>query len=470
MTRTPFARLAGASILVALSLLLAGAAAAQPPAEPSTAAEAPAAAEPSTPAAAEPSTAAAAEPATPAPAQADGPRFDPVAATEAYLATVPADKRASSDAYFEGGYWLKLWSFLWSAAVAAFLLWGRISARMRDLARRLTRFRPLQTALYWVQYLLLTTLFDLPLLAYSGYFRERAYGLATQTFGGWLGDQAKGLGVGLVLGTIFVVILYGVLRRAPRTWWLWGAAVTVAFLAFVAVITPVYINPIFNQYVPLRDEPVRGRILSLARANGIPADEVWEMDASRQTTRISANVSGFLGTERVTLNDNLLKRCTLPEIEAVMGHEMGHYVLNHVYELIVELGLVIVVGFAFLRWATGRALRRYGERWGVAAVDDPAGLPLLVVLLAAFFLVMSPVVNTIIRANEAEADIFGLNASRQPDGFATVALKLGEYRKLAPGPLEEWIFFDHPSGRSRILMAMRWKAEQAGATAAAAGP
>jgi STE24 endopeptidase len=257
-------------------------------------------------------------------------------------------------------------------------------------------------------------------------------------------------------------LLYGVLRRTPRTWWLWGAAVSIAFLAFVALIAPVYINPIFNEYTPLADASVREPILEMARANGIPADEVWQMDASRQTTRISANVSGFLGTERITLNDNLLRRCTLPEIAAVMGHEMGHYVLNHVYELLLEFALVVVAGFAFLRWGAERALRRWGERWRVAGVGDVAGLPLLGAVLAIFFFVATPVTNTIIRVNEVEADIFGLNAAGEPDGFAAVALKLGEYRKLAPGPLEEFLFFDHPSGRNRILMAMRWKAEHLG--------
>lgn len=389
--------------------------------------------------------------------------FDPVAATEAYLARLSPEERARSDAYFEGGYWLTLWSFLYALGVAWLLLGTGLSARMRDLAARLTRRGPLRTAIYWAQYLIVTTLATSPLAIYQGYFREHRYGLATQTFGPWLQDQGKALGVGLVLGAPFLALLYGILRRLPRTWWIWGAMATIAFLAFVVLIAPVYINPIFNQYTPLSDATVRDPILSMARANGVPAGEVWQMDASRQTTRISANVSGFLGTERITLNDNLLRRCTLAEIKMVMGHEMGHYVLNHVYELLIELAVVVVAGFAFLRWGAARALRRWGERWRVQGVGDVAGLPLLAAVLAVFFFVMTPVTNTIIRVNEVEADVFGLNAAREPDGFAEVALKLGEYRKLAPGTLEEFVFFDHPSGRNRILMAMRWKAEHPGA-------
>jgi STE24 endopeptidase len=182
------------------------------------------------------------------------------------------------------------------------------------------------------------------------------------------------------------------------------------------------------------------------------------MDASRQTTRISANVSGLFGTLRITLNDNLLKRCSLPEIEAVLGHEMGHYVLNHVYKGIVGIGLMIVVGFAFVQWSFEKIrVRRPG--WGIGSVGDLAGLPLFVLLISAYFFAITPVFNSFIRSQEAEADLFGLNASGQPDGMAQAALHLGEYRKLDPGPVEEIIFFDHPSGRNRILMAMRWKKE-----------
>ena len=231
----------------------------------------------------------------------------------------------------------------------------------------------------------------------------------------------------------------------------------------------MFIEPIFNRYSELRDPVLRGPILSLARANGIPAEHVYVVDASKQSNRVSANVAGALGTTRIALNDNLLKRVSPAGVQAVMGHEMGHYVLHHVYKGLFYFGVVLVAGFAFLRFGFDRALARWGARWGVRGVADPAGLPLMAVLISIFFFVLTPLNNTMIRTDEAEADIFGLNASRQPDGFAEVALILSEYRKLEPGPLEEWIFFDHPSGRNRILMAMRWKAEHLGELAKLTG-
>ena len=385
--------------------------------------------------------------------------FDAVAATNAYMAQIPADKTARSNAYFEGGYWLILWDFLYGAIVALILLNLRWSAKMRDLSERVTRFKPVHTFVYWLQYLVLTSVLIFPLTVYEGYFREHKYGLARQTFGPWLGDQLKALGVGLVLGGVLVVVLFGIVRRLPRTWWIWGSVVTILFTIFGVLIAPVYIVPIFNKVTRLDDPKVVDPILSMARANGIPAKDVYTMDASRQSTRMSANVSGFANTMRITLNDNLLRRGSPEEIQAVMGHEMGHYVMNHIYKFIMFNAIETVLFFALLYWGLGWSLQRWGEKWQIRSVGDTAVVPLVVLLALAYGFVTTPIDNTMIRTQEKEADMFGLNAARQPDGFAQAAIHLGEYRKMNPAPIEEFIFFDHPSGRNRIYAAMRWKAE-----------
>jgi STE24 endopeptidase len=223
-------------------------------------------------------------------------------------------------------------------------------------------------------------------------------------------------------------------------------------------IFPVYVAPLFNKYKTITDPTIRDPILAMARANEIPVDQVYEFDASRQTKRISANVAGFLGTTRIALNDNLLKRCTLPEIRQVMAHEMGHYVLNHGAKLTIYSSLFFFVGFLLTRVFFDKILQRWGTRWGVRDIADPAGLPLLSLIIGTYFFLITPIQNSSIRITEREADAFGVNTSREPDGFAAVSLKLGEYRKLNPGKWEEIIFFDHPSGRARIRMAMDWKA------------
>jgi STE24 endopeptidase len=385
--------------------------------------------------------------------------FDATAATNAYLAQIPADKIVRSDAYFEGGYWLILWDFLYGIAIALLLLNLRWSARMRDLSERVTRLKPVQTFVYWLQYLVLTTILAFPLGVYEDYFREHKYGLATQTFGPWMLDQLKNLGVNLVLGGILVVLLFGVVRRLSRNWWIWGAGVTVVFMIVGILIAPIYIIPIFNTPTILNDPKVVDPILSMARANGIPAKNVYQIDASKQTTKMSANVSGFASTMRITLNDNLLRRGSPEEIQAVMGHEMGHYVMNHIYKLIMFFLIMTVLAFAYLNLGLAWTLRHWGEKWQIRGVGDTAVLPLVILLLSIAGFVTTPVFNTAIRAQEHEADMYGLNTSRQPDGFAQAAIHLGEYRKMSPGPFEEFVFFDHPSGHNRIFAAMRWKAE-----------
>ena len=384
--------------------------------------------------------------------------FDPAAATQAWLNTVPPEKRAKSDAYFEGGYWLILWNFLLAIAISIFLLASRISARMRDFAEHTSRFRAIQVPLYAIPYFVLVYLLSFPLNLYENFYREHQYGFATQSFIPWFREQLIGLGLTVIIGTILLILLYAVFRRAPRTWWIWGTGVAVIFLFVVTFIAPIYIEPLFNTYKPLGNPEIRDPILAMARANEIPVKQVFEVDASRQTTRVSANVSGFLGTTRIALNDNLLKECTLPEIREVMAHEMGHYVLNHGAKLLTYFGIFILIGFALTRTLFDAAIRRWGAKWGVRGIADPAGLPLLVLILSTFVFILTPFLNTVVRVTEREADAFGINTAREPDGMAKVALKLGAYRKLNPTPVEEFIFYDHPSGRARIRMAMDWKA------------
>jgi STE24 endopeptidase len=385
--------------------------------------------------------------------------FSAEAAANAYLAQIPDAARARSDAYFEGGYWLILWDFLLAVIVYWTLLRLGWSARMRRFAEHLTRVRVLQNFFYWIQFMLITFVLTFPLTVYEGFFREWKYGLATQTFGPWMGDQIKGLLIAIILGGIVAVVLLEIVRWLPNTWHIWGAIVTTLFMIAAIMIAPVYLLPLFNKVTKLDDPKVTQPILSMARANGIPAHDVFEVDASRQTTRMSANVSGFGKTMRITLNDNLLRRGSPEEIQSVMGHEMGHYVLHHIYKDVLFLFVLTVAFFALLRWGLRYSLARWGTKWGVQGIADPAVIPLVFLIATIFFFVLTPVSNTQTRAEEAEADMFGLNASRQPDGFAQAAIHLGEYRKMSPGPVEEWIFFDHPSGRNRIYRAMRWKAE-----------
>jgi STE24 endopeptidase len=387
------------------------------------------------------------------------PSFDPQQVTARYLAKVNGEAHARSDAYFEGGYWLKLVDLIYALGVAAALLWSHVSLRIQDWAEERTHSRNGQVLLYAACYVPIVALATFPLTLYEDYFREHAYGLSNQNFWQWLGDFGIDFAVSLVAALIFLPLLYAAIRRARERWWIWGAGLAIAFNIVGAVIWPVFIAPLTNHYSPLPDSPLRAQILSLARANDVPAANVFLVDASRQSNRVSANVSGFLGTTRISLNDNLLKQGTPDEVLAVMGHEMGHYVMGHVTRDMLMDGLVIILGFAFANWGYLPALEFFGGQWQVRKISEVAGLPLLAALAGIFMFLATPLTNSITRTAEYQADLFGLDAVRKPDAFASVILKLSTYRKLEPGKWEEMIFYDHPSGRTRIEAAMRWKKE-----------
>ena len=387
----------------------------------------------------------------------DGLPRDADAATNAYLQRLSPLMVARANAYFEGGYWLQLWNYLAGLGVSALLLSGGRAARVRDWAQRVGRKALLRDALFGAFFSILGFLLTLPLGIYQGFVREHAYGMATQTFLPWFGEQLLALAINTLLLALGTAVLYAAIRRAGARWWAWGTVVTSGLLVLLLLVGPVWIDPLFNDYRPIADGEVKTAVLAMAQADGVPVRNVYVFDASRQTTRISANVSGIFGTAAIRLNDNLLQRTSLPEIRAVMAHELGHYVMNHVYKMLGGLILLLAAAFLFAQWAMAVLLRHQGAALRLRGVDDVATLPLLTALFATFLLLATPLINTLIRTQEIEADRFGLNLAREPQGAAEAYLKLTEYRKPAPGVLEEFVFFDHPSTRFRIHEAMRWR-------------
>jgi len=384
--------------------------------------------------------------------------FNVDSATNAYLSTLNGEARQKSDSYFEGGYVLQVINLFYGLLVAFVFLKLGLSRFMKRIAGRVKNVN-LQNLIYIILYFLLAWVLSFPLSVYTDYFREHQYGLLNLSFTEWLTENIQGLGVGILLGAPMVTLLYVALRKTGKHWWVWGASGAIIFIMFISFIAPVFIAPIFNKYEPLEEGPLKQEILSMARANCIPAENVYRFDASKQSKRVSANVSGFASTTRISLNDNLLNRCTPAEVKAVMGHEMGHYVLNHVYKGVIEFGVLIFIVFAIVNWALNKLVLKKGVEWGIESISDVGGLPLIAAIISVVFFIATPVTNTMIRTQEMEADQFGLNAAREPDAEAHVDMMLSEYRKIDPGKWEEIFFFDHPSGRVRVETAMKWKAE-----------
>lgn len=390
------------------------------------------------------------------PAMAAALPFDPDVATREWLATMDPETVARSNSYFEGGYWTQFIGPLIGLIFAfAFLQFG-FADKLRTWLKSNVKVYFFVVVVFSLIYTLVGSVISLPWDYWLGFVREHDYGLSNQTLSAWFTDYGKGFGVSLVAGSIAIGFLYLIIAVTKKTWWIWGTVGVLAFMMVIQVLAPVYLMPMFNKYTPMEQSQLRDDVLNMAQANGVPADNVYVYDRSSQTGTISANVSGFLGTTRISLADTLIQRGGERGTRAVLGHEIGHYVLNHTVSIMIMLTLLFVTVFAlaniiFLRISAN-------GRWGITGVSDPAGMPLLFSIIGVLFLLATPIQNNIIRFHEHQADIFGINASREPDAWAESALLLAEYRKMEPTAFEEWFFYDHPSGYERIHMAMVWKA------------
>lgn len=383
--------------------------------------------------------------------------FDVDRATQAWLATLQGPARVRSDAYFDGGIWVDLIG----GVLGVIACW--IVVRLRVLAAVRTRmerggWRPWTVALACAAvFLLVNALILLPWTIWSGFVREKAYGLMNQSLAGWLGEQAIQLALTVVAGSLVLLAILAVIRRFPQRWWLVGTGVIALFMAAGLMLYPVYVAPLFNTYRELPEGAVRTRILAMAAANHVPARHVYVVDESRQSDRISANVAGIGPTVRISLNDNLLNRASEAQVAAVMGHELGHYVLHHLWWALGALTVLTALMFRAMARIVPALIRRGGRRWGLRDAADPAAIPVLMGVYGAISLMLIPVLNAIVRIEESQADAFGLDAAREPDGFAAVAMMLSQYRKIDPPAWEEALFYDHPSGATRVRMAMQWK-------------
>ena len=384
--------------------------------------------------------------------------FDPAAATAAYLAQLPPEAHAKATAYTQGGHWLMLWGLIVALVVATIIIRSGVLVTLRRRLER-RRSRPVMVSfLVGFAYLLIDWLISLPWSAYSGWWRQKQYGLTSQPFGGWLGEAAIGVGIGGLFAGLFLVALYALIRKAPRTWWLWSGGLSAAFIALLMLVSPLYIEPIFNKYTPAPAGPVRDAVVEMARANGVPSDKIFVYDGSKQSNAYTANVSGLFGSARVAMSDTMFKQgADLSEVRAVVGHEMGHYAHQHSLWIAGVMSLLSIVAFFLVDRLFAPVSRLLGAD-NVQGLADPAGLPVLAVILAVLGLVAAPLQNSLIRLAETDADRFSLERVNEPDGLAKALVKTIAYRAASPSQLEEMLFYDHPAVSVRIRRGMDWKA------------
>jgi STE24 endopeptidase len=384
--------------------------------------------------------------------------FDPAAATAAYLAALPPEAHAKATAYTQGGHWLLLWGTLVSVLTAWIVIRSGVLVRVHDGVERRKPHPWLAVAAVVVVDSLIESLLALPWDAYARWWRETRYGLTGQAFAGWLSQHGVAVVVGLVEYTILFSVLYWLIRRFRRTWWIWGGVgVAVGFVGLL-MLQPVVIEPLFNSYKPAPPGPMRDEIVAMAKQVGVPSDKIVIYDGSKQSNRYTANVAGVGGTARVAMSDVMFKKdADLAEVRGVVGHEMGHYVRGHIFLLGAEYGLFAMAGFFLVDRLFPLAARLLGAK-GVKGLADPAGLPVAGVIFAVLSLIATPVANTATRWDEADADRFSLENFNEPDGLAKALVKTIEYRAATPSRLEEFVFYDHPAVGTRVRRAMDWKA------------
>lgn len=383
--------------------------------------------------------------------------FDAAAETAKYLAALPPEAHAKATAYTQGGHWLLLWGALIAILVSWIIIRTGVLAKIRSAAGK-GKIGWLAVLAVLPAWYLMDSLLSLPWGVYTGWWRQTQYGLSSQPLAGWFADWGKGLGVGLLMNLILFSLIYWVMRLSPKRWWLWGGLVSSGFLIFGIVIAPVVIEPMFNKYTPAPAGEVRDAVVAMAEANGVPSDKIFIYNGSKQSNRYTANVSGLFGSARVAMSDTMFKKgADIAEVRGVVGHEMGHFVHMHSLWFAGAFSLLAMLGFWLANRLFPLAVRLLGAR-GVESVSDPAGVPVLLAVLAVLGLLATPLTNTLIRTAEADADNFSLQRVNEPDGLAKALVKTIEYRAATPSQIEELIFYDHPSVGWRVRNAMNWKA------------
>ena len=379
--------------------------------------------------------------------------FDPQVATAAYIDSLGADALAKAAAYTTGGHWLLLWNLLVSALIAWLIvrsgILDRISAKLGTHRLNLKAF------VIAAAYFLVANLFSLPWTLYQEWWRELGYGRTSQPIGDFLGQSALSVAIFAVLIGLFFVGVYALMRRAGRFWWVWSGGLTAVALSIFLLAGPVFIEPLFNDYQPVPAGEVRDALVVMAKQAGVPEDRLFVYDGSRQSNNFTANVSGLAGSARIAISDIAFKGASLDEVKAVTGHEIGHYVLGHVWRTVILLSVVAVLFF----FVADRTFPWFARAFGSSAsIGDPTGLPVLVFMVSLFLLLAQPLVNGTIRTGENEADQYSLETVNLPDALASALVKTAEYRYPRPSRLQEMLFYTHPSVERRVRRAMDWKA------------
>jgi len=381
--------------------------------------------------------------------------FNAEVATNAYIDSLGPEALAQAAAYTAGNHWLMLWSL----AITVISTWLIIrSGILTSLSEKLSEkggfnrgFRVSAT------FIVLSAIIELPWTIYTSWYRQTQYDMTDQPLGDFLGQSGLSLALSAVLMSLLLATFYVLIKKAGRLWWAWFGGITASLMATMMLLGPALIQPMFNEYAPVPEGEVKQAVEALAIEANIPTERVFMYDGSRQSNNFTANVSGIGASARIAISDVALKEANLDEVKAVTGHEIGHYVSGHIWWVVFLLSAQVVIAFLLADRLFKPVARAFGAN---EDIQNPASVPVLILLVGVLMMVFQPLNNTLSRMNEADADRYSLETVGLPDGLASALVKTAEYRDPRPAKLQELLFYTHPSVESRVRMAMEWKAER----------
>lgn len=399
----------------------------------------------------------------------------PAAEAARMIDSLGPEALAKAQAYTTGNHWLLLVGVVVSILVAwmmvRFKLLDRVAARLSKPSKKSEEEQPekpkqnegkgrerkwaLNTFLVSAAFFAISSLLELPWTLYTDWQRQHAYGLSKQPLGDFLGQMAMSEALSMVLGGLFMLGVYALIRKTGARWWMWGGGFAGIVTLLMLLAGPSLIDPLFNKYEPVPAGPVLTALEKIADDVQIPHDRIFMYDGSRQSERFTANVAGIGPSARIAISDVALKNATLAEVVAVTGHEAGHYKLGHVWRSAVALPAIAMLFFFLLNRLFTPTARLLGSD---ATLSDPRGLPVFAVVGSILGLLITPVMNSLTRIGEKEADAYSLQTVNEPDALATALIKTAEYRYARPSAVQEILFYTHPSVENRVLRAMEWKA------------
>lgn len=364
---------------------------------------------------------------------------------------VPAATEAAIR-FYKSGNLLWIVKNVWSLFIPLLVLFTGFSGKLEKFSQKLGRNWFFTIVIYVILFIAIYNILFFPIDFYSDFIRQHAYGLSAQTFGRWLSNYSKQILVTMFISSLFVWIFYLLLKKSPRRWWIYCTLVSIGIGFILTFVKPIWIDPLFHHFGPMKNKELEQEILSLAARAGIEHGRVYEVDMSKDTKMLNAYVTGFGSSARIVLWDTTIARMKPDEILFVMGHEMGHYVLHHIWWDMVYTSALAFLLFYLLYRSSHFLLNRYKDRFGFKELYEIASLPLLLFLMSLFVLLTTPLSNYVCRYMEHEADRFGLEITQnnQAAAEAFIVLQQQNLANPRPGPIYKFWRCTHPPLGERI--------------------